>query len=75
MERAEKWARMSKNVKLHGEPVHNFTFTYKFKKRVYKGIPDCWRRDAWYYLVTDCLRNAGNDNQLKATYQVNLSKI
>jgi hypothetical protein len=61
---------MSTHTMIHGEPVHKFVSTYKFKKRVYKGIPDCWRREAWYYLSTDCLRNASEDYQLKATYHV-----
>ncbi|KAI7898047.1 rab-GTPase-TBC domain-containing protein [Cokeromyces recurvatus] len=65
---------MSSRVMIHGEPAHKFTFNYKFKKRVFKGIPDCWRRDAWYYLITDCLRNATKDHKLKATYQKLLLK-
>lgn len=64
---------MSTHTMIHGEPVHRFVYTHKFKKRVYKGIPDCWRRDAWYFLSTDNLRNASDDYQLKATYQVNTS--
>ena len=71
MERAEKWAKMSSRVTMHDEVVHTFAYTDKFKKRVYKGVPDCWRRDAWYFLSTDRLRNAKNDYKLKVTYQVN----
>lgn len=70
VERAEKWANMSTAVTIDEESAHKFVFNYKFKKRVYKGIPDCWRREAWYYLSTDCLKNAANDRQLRATYQV-----
>ncbi|KAG1085224.1 hypothetical protein G6F42_021481 [Rhizopus arrhizus] len=74
VERAEKWANMSTPVTIDQENAHKFVFNYKFKKRVYKGIPDCWRREAWYYLSTDCLKNATNDRQLRATYQELLLK-
>ncbi|KAI8390045.1 rab-GTPase-TBC domain-containing protein [Blakeslea trispora] len=69
VERSEKWTHMATRVMLHGETLHRFTYSHKFKKRIFKGVPDCWRRDAWYYLVTDCLMNADHDYQLKQTYQ------
>lgn len=69
VERAEKWARMSSSTTINDEPVHKFMYTDKFKKRVYKGIPDCWRRDAWYFLSTNNLREAKSDLQLKQTYK------
>ncbi|KAI9366457.1 rab-GTPase-TBC domain-containing protein [Pilaira anomala] len=74
VERSEKWAKMSESVMIHDEHAHSFTFSEKFKKRVYKGIPDCWRREAWYYLVTDSLRNAKNDFKLRSTYNELLLK-
>ncbi|KAG2229616.1 rab-GTPase-TBC domain-containing protein [Thamnidium elegans] len=74
VERAEKWAKMSESVIIHDEHAHSFVYSTKFKKRVYKGIPDCWRREAWYYLVTDCLRNATSDYKLRSTYRELLSK-
>lgn len=73
VERAEKWANMSNALIIHGENAHRFMYSSKFRSRVYKGIPDCWRRDAWYFLVTNCLRDAKNDFKLKATYQVMIS--
>jgi hypothetical protein len=72
VERAEKWAKMSNSILIHGEHAHKFIYSEKFQKRVYKGIPDCWRREAWYFLSTDCLRNATNDFQLRTTYQVSI---
>ncbi|KAI8062301.1 rab-GTPase-TBC domain-containing protein [Gilbertella persicaria] len=74
VERSEKWADMATRVRIHDETLYGFIPSYKFKKRVYKGIPDCWRRDAWYYLVTDCLKKAKDDDQLKRTYQQLLQK-
>ncbi|CAO3615173.1 unnamed protein product [Mucor hiemalis] len=74
VERAEKWAKMSSSTMINDEPVHKFLFTEKFRKRVYKGIPDCWRRDAWYFLSTYNLRETKNDHQLKQTYKKLLLK-
>ncbi|KAI8994580.1 rab-GTPase-TBC domain-containing protein [Pilobolus umbonatus] len=74
VERAEKWAKMSMATVIEDEHVHTFTYTHKFKKRVFKGIPDCWRRDAWYYMITDCLTSATNDNKLRSTYETLLQK-
>ncbi|KAG1053661.1 hypothetical protein G6F43_004281 [Rhizopus delemar] len=74
VERAEKWANMSNRVLIHGETAYTFYYNYKLRRRVYKGIPDCWRRDAWYYLVTDCLKNTENDLQYKQSYQELLEK-
>lgn len=70
VERAEKWANMSDSVMIHGEHVHTFIFSPKFKTRVYKGLPERWKREAWYFLVTNCLRDAKNDYKLSSTYQV-----
>ncbi|CAO3669636.1 unnamed protein product [Rhizopus stolonifer] len=68
VERAEKWTDMSKRVLIHGETSHIF-YSSKLRKRVYKGIPDCWRRDVWYYLVTDHFRNTKDDSKHKKSYQ------
>ncbi|KAI9018696.1 rab-GTPase-TBC domain-containing protein [Phycomyces nitens] len=68
VERATKWAAMAKHRVLHKEDVHYFPFTKKFIQRVYKGIPDCWRRDAWYFLCTDQLQTATHDDKLRTTY-------
>ncbi|OAD66260.1 hypothetical protein PHYBLDRAFT_71157 [Phycomyces blakesleeanus NRRL 1555(-)] len=68
VERATKWAAMAKHRVLHKEDVHYFPVTKKFIQRVYKGIPDCWRRDAWYFLCTDQLQTAAHDDKLRITY-------
>lgn len=72
VERAGKWARMSESVIIQDEQTHSFIYSPKFKKRVYKGIPDCWRGEAWYYLVTDRLRNTSSDCELRSTYRVSV---
>ncbi|KAI8642770.1 rab-GTPase-TBC domain-containing protein [Parasitella parasitica] len=74
VERAEKWANMSTAVTVDQENAYKFVYDFKFKKRVYKGIPDCWRREAWYYLATERLENATKDPKLRATYQELLLK-
>ncbi|KAI8968591.1 rab-GTPase-TBC domain-containing protein [Mycotypha africana] len=74
VKRSGKWAKMSTSLMLHDDHIHKFSYTSKFKKRVYKGIPDCWRREAWYFLVTDRLKDASKDHQLKTSYRELLSK-
>jgi hypothetical protein len=59
---------MAKQRLLHGDSVHIFPYSRKFHKRVYKGIPDCWRREAWYFMCTDGLRAAEQDNTLREQY-------
>ncbi|ORZ25044.1 rab-GTPase-TBC domain-domain-containing protein [Absidia repens] len=66
VDRATKWAGMVKEKQIDG--THDFTFSNKLVKRVYKGIPDCWRRDVWYYLCTDQLQQTKRDYTLKARY-------
>ncbi|KAF7732155.1 hypothetical protein EC973_006410 [Apophysomyces ossiformis] len=74
VERSEKWARMATHQVFHGEDVHSFVQDTKFINRVYKGIPDCWRRDAWYYLCSDGLQQAKNDDKLREAYTDLLSR-
>ncbi|KAI7887518.1 RabGAP/TBC [Lichtheimia hyalospora FSU 10163] len=73
-ERATKWAGMAQHVQLDGEDLHRFNVNTKFIKRVYKGIPDCWRRDAWYFMLTNGLQNANNDDALREQYKTLLSE-
>ncbi|KAI7888019.1 rab-GTPase-TBC domain-containing protein [Mucor mucedo] len=74
VERSEKWADMSEVVLLHNDQVHSFPFSQKFKLRVFKGIPYCWKRDAWYFLITHCLKEAKSDYKLCSLYRDLLSK-
>ncbi|KAI8877370.1 RabGAP/TBC [Backusella circina FSU 941] len=69
VERAEKWAKMSHTKIINHESAFEFVWSEKFRKRVYKGIPDCWRREAWYFLVTDRLKDAVKDAGYRETYQ------
>ncbi|KAI8338162.1 rab-GTPase-TBC domain-containing protein [Chlamydoabsidia padenii] len=71
-DRATKWATMANQNLING--MHDFQFSNKLIKRVYKGIPDCWRRDVWYYLCTDRLEQIKHDDALKATYETLLQK-
>ncbi|KAG0173883.1 hypothetical protein DFQ30_006714 [Apophysomyces sp. BC1015] len=75
VERSEKWANMAARMVLHGEGVHTFTWHTKFTNRIYKGIPDCWRRDAWYYLCSDGLQQAKTDDKLRETYADLLTRV
>ncbi|SAL97714.1 hypothetical protein [Absidia glauca] len=72
VERATKWAHMANQKRIDG--THDFEFSHKLIKRVYKGIPDCWRRDVWYYLCTDRLAQVKHDDELKATYETLLQR-
>ncbi|KAI8088760.1 rab-GTPase-TBC domain-containing protein [Halteromyces radiatus] len=72
VERATKWASMKKQLLVDG--THDFHFNSKFVKRIYKGIPDSWRRDAWYYLCTDRLQQTKKDDDLKSLYKTLLTK-
>ncbi|KAI7859547.1 rab-GTPase-TBC domain-containing protein [Circinella umbellata] len=74
VERSTKWAHMAEHIRLNDEELHTFKKTHKFIKRVFKGIPDCWRRDAWYFLCTDGLRTFKNDQELREQYKSLLSK-
>ncbi|KAI9499356.1 rab-GTPase-TBC domain-containing protein [Zychaea mexicana] len=74
VERSTKWARMAEHTRLNGEDLHIFKRNHKFVKRIFKGIPDCWRRDAWYFLCTDGLRTAEDDEELREQYKSLLSK-
>ncbi|KAL1917710.1 uncharacterized protein VTP21DRAFT_3544 [Calcarisporiella thermophila] len=51
-ERGKKWERMTIR-RQNQEHAHEFHFTPKFISRVYKGIPDCWRADAWHFMLTN----------------------
>ncbi|KAG0049078.1 hypothetical protein BGZ83_006055 [Gryganskiella cystojenkinii] len=51
-ERSLKWARMAKRQPGQIEVQYAFPESSKFIKRIYKGIPDCWRAAAWSYLIT-----------------------
>ncbi|KAH8556161.1 rab-GTPase-TBC domain-containing protein [Umbelopsis sp. PMI_123] len=69
VERAQKWAKMAKKHEKNGEVMHSFDWSPKFVKRVYKGIPDCWRRDAWYFLATNGLKGINKDPALREQYE------
>ncbi|KAI8148224.1 rab-GTPase-TBC domain-containing protein [Fennellomyces sp. T-0311] len=74
VDRSTKWAGMAEHTRLNGQDLHVFRKTHKFVKRVFKGIPDGWRRDAWYFMCTDGLRAAKNDAELHEQYNFLLSK-
>ncbi|RUS31981.1 hypothetical protein BC938DRAFT_476597 [Jimgerdemannia flammicorona] len=59
---------MAEKIHKGGEEVYQFKYSPKFIKRVFKGIPDSWRREAWYYTITNNLREAEFDDNLKRTY-------
>ncbi|CDS02733.1 hypothetical protein LRAMOSA00137 [Lichtheimia ramosa] len=70
VERSSKWHAMAESFASRQEILHRFDIhSTKFVKRVYKGIPDCWRRDAWYCMLTDELRTANDDDLLRMRYK------
>ncbi|KAI7878998.1 RabGAP/TBC [Lichtheimia hyalospora FSU 10163] len=70
VERSSKWHAMAEPFPAGQEILHRFNLhNTKFVKRVYKGIPDCWRRDAWYCMLTDELSTANKDDLLRRRYK------
>ncbi|KAI7815950.1 rab-GTPase-TBC domain-containing protein [Gamsiella multidivaricata] len=66
-ERSLKWARMAKQYTSEAkETEYSFANHPKFIKRVYKGIPDCWRAAAWSYLITK--RSVGFEPNIRQIY-------
>ncbi|KAF9433993.1 hypothetical protein BGZ76_008720 [Entomortierella beljakovae] len=66
-ERSLKWARMSKRFTSDAkETEYKFPTSSKFTKRVYKGIPDCWRAAAWSHLIS--VRSVGFEPNIRQIY-------
>ncbi|KAH7027864.1 rab-GTPase-TBC domain-containing protein [Microdochium trichocladiopsis] len=74
--RTEKWRRMATVVK-QGEDGQGMVFEFDLKhpkllKRVWKGIPDCWRSAAWFSFLASSARASGDsyatDEQLKSDF-------
>ncbi|KAG0015580.1 hypothetical protein BGZ80_009774 [Entomortierella chlamydospora] len=71
-ERSLKWAKMAKQYTSEAkETEYSFPNNSKFIKRVYKGIPDCWRAAAWSFIVTK--RSANFEPNIRQIYQDMLS--
>lgn len=74
--RTEKWRRMATVVK-PGEDGQGMIFEFDLKhpkllKRVWKGIPDCWRSAAWFSFLSSSAKASGSsyatDEQLKKDF-------
>ncbi|KXJ86288.1 rab-GTPase-TBC domain-domain-containing protein [Microdochium bolleyi] len=74
--RTEKWRRMATVIK-QGEDGQGMVFEFDLKhpklvKRVWKGIPDCWRSAAWFSFLASSARASGDayatDEQLKSDF-------
>jgi hypothetical protein len=52
-QRAMKWLKMAKPCSHdeHSPFTHTFDLNTKFIRRVYKGIPDCWRAQVWQVFI------------------------
>ncbi|ORX91118.1 RabGAP/TBC [Basidiobolus meristosporus CBS 931.73] len=52
--RALKWKEMvlSKTLGLSNLRLYSFKESRKLVRRTYKGVPDCWRGEYWYFLAT-----------------------
>ncbi|KAF9171740.1 hypothetical protein BGX20_007023 [Mortierella sp. AD010] len=71
-ERSLKWAKMAKQYTSETkETEYSFPNNSKFVKRVYKGIPDCWRTAAWSFIITK--RSANFEPNIRQIYQDMLS--
>ncbi|KAI1657462.1 rab-GTPase-TBC domain-containing protein [Daldinia decipiens] len=75
-QRAEKWLRMATVTKA-GEDGQGMVFDFDLKhpklvKRVWKGIPDCWRAAAWYSFLSTAAKASGEpsatEEEIKAEY-------
>ncbi|KAI0853674.1 hypothetical protein F5Y00DRAFT_223279 [Daldinia vernicosa] len=74
--RAEKWLRMATVIKT-GEDGQGMVFDFdqnhpKLVKRVWKGIPDCWRAAAWYSFLSTAAKSSSEpyatEEEIKADY-------
>ncbi|KAI0096496.1 rab-GTPase-TBC domain-containing protein [Daldinia grandis] len=75
-QRAEKWLRMATVIKV-GEDGQGMVFDFdqkhpKLVKRVWKGIPDCWRAAAWYSFLSTAAKASSEpfatEEEIKADY-------
>ncbi|KAI2784041.1 rab-GTPase-TBC domain-containing protein [Daldinia loculata] len=75
-QRAEKWLRMATVIKV-GEDGQGMVFDFDLKhpklvKRVWKGIPDCWRAAAWYSFLSTAAKASSEpfatEEEIKADY-------
>ncbi|KAI1480390.1 rab-GTPase-TBC domain-containing protein [Daldinia eschscholtzii] len=76
-QRAEKWRRMATVIKT-GADGQGMVFDFDLKhpklvKRVWKGIPDCWRASAWYSFLYSAARSSSepfaSEEDIKADYR------
>ncbi|KAF3070563.1 hypothetical protein GL218_00139 [Daldinia childiae] len=75
-QRAEKWLKMATVIKV-GEDGQGMVFDFdqkhpKLVKRVWKGIPDCWRAAAWYSFLSTAAKASSEpfatEEEIKADY-------
>ncbi|KAI1471557.1 TBC domain-containing protein [Daldinia caldariorum] len=76
-QRTEKWRRMATVIKI-GADGQGMVFEFDLKhpklaKRVWKGIPDCWRAAAWYSFLCSAARASSepfaSEEDIKADYR------
>ena len=80
IQRALKWARMlGPNIRDSGGNVLQWGVKaakqHKFRERVYKGIPDCWRSAAWEMMINEMSRAGRADvGRLSQEYEDHLQR-
>ncbi|ORX86641.1 RabGAP/TBC [Basidiobolus meristosporus CBS 931.73] len=69
--RALKWKGMvlSKSIGASNLRLYSFKESRKLVRRTYKGVPDCWRGEYWYFLSTRKL-DLEIEKRLIAEYEV-----
>ncbi|KAL1915278.1 uncharacterized protein VTP21DRAFT_7554 [Calcarisporiella thermophila] len=71
--RTMKWNQMVEYKLREEGQIHLFKLTPKFASRVFKGIPDCWRGEAWYYMLVRTDTPSPEEKTLFGTYHVLLN--
>ncbi|KAK9722818.1 hypothetical protein K7432_002397 [Basidiobolus ranarum] len=71
VERALKWKGMvlSKTIGVSNLRLYSFKESRKLVRRTYKGVPDCWRGEYWYFLSTRKI-SMKTERKLTSDYQV-----
>ncbi|RKP23557.1 rab-GTPase-TBC domain-containing protein, partial [Syncephalis pseudoplumigaleata] len=71
--RALKWMRMAtKRWSSTTSSLYSFRLSSKLKSRVVKGIPDCWRAEAWHFMLTTSDAASPSEESISAAYSIDL---
>ncbi|KAI9591137.1 rab-GTPase-TBC domain-containing protein [Syncephalis fuscata] len=74
--RAVKWAKMStKRWSSTTRSLYSFKIASKFTRRVYKSIPDCWRAEAWHFMLSANNVLPKPEEEIVASYSILLEEV